>query len=54
MLLAELDPFYYQWQSPVLELFSIIGTMVVKITDDNAKEAPFKSIKWGNWVSNAA
>jgi K(+)-stimulated pyrophosphate-energized sodium pump len=27
-------------------LFSIIGTMLVKITDDNAKKHKFKSIKY--------
>jgi K(+)-stimulated pyrophosphate-energized sodium pump len=32
-------------------LFSIIGTLLVKITDDNAKEHKFKSIKYRNWVS---
>jgi K(+)-stimulated pyrophosphate-energized sodium pump len=32
-------------------LFSIIGTLLVKITDDNAKEPQFKSIKYRNWVS---
>ncbi|MDP3679340.1 MAG: sodium-translocating pyrophosphatase [Flavobacterium sp.] len=33
-------------------LFSIIGTMLVKITDDNAKEAQVqKALNIGNWVS---
>ncbi|RTY89743.1 sodium-translocating pyrophosphatase [Flavobacterium bomense] len=33
-------------------LFSIIGTMVVKITDDNAKEAQVQSaLNRGNWLS---
>jgi len=33
-------------------LFSIIGTMVVKISDDNAKEAQVqKALNIGNWVS---
>jgi K(+)-stimulated pyrophosphate-energized sodium pump len=33
-------------------LFSIIGTLLVKITDENAKEAQVqKSVKYGNWVS---
>ncbi|MFV8322272.1 sodium-translocating pyrophosphatase [Flavobacterium sp. LS2R12] len=33
-------------------LFSIIGTMLVKITDDNAKEAHVqKALNIGNWVS---
>jgi K(+)-stimulated pyrophosphate-energized sodium pump len=31
--------YYYQWQLPVSNLISIIGTMLVKITDENAKEA---------------
>jgi hypothetical protein len=39
---AELDLFYYQWLLQVLNLFSIIGTLLVKITDDNAKEHKFK------------
>jgi hypothetical protein len=30
---------------------SIIGTLLVKITDDNAKGTQFKSIKYRNWVS---
>lgn len=35
-------------------LFSIIGTMLVKITDDNAKEAQVqKALNIGNWVSIA-
>ncbi len=35
-------------------LFSIIGTMVVKITDDNAKEAQVqKALNIGNWISIA-
>ncbi len=35
-------------------LFSIIGTMVVKITDDNAKEAQVqKALNIGNWLSIA-
>jgi K(+)-stimulated pyrophosphate-energized sodium pump len=47
MTLAELDLFYYQWLLQVLILFSIIGTLLVKITDDNAKEAQVqKSIKY--------
>jgi K(+)-stimulated pyrophosphate-energized sodium pump len=33
-----IGPIYYQWQLPVLNIILIIGTMV-KITDDNAKEA---------------
>lgn len=33
-------------------LFSIIGTMIVKISDDNAKEAQVqKALNIGNWVS---
>ncbi len=33
-------------------LFSIVGTMLVKITDDNAKEAQVqKALNIGNWVS---
>jgi K(+)-stimulated pyrophosphate-energized sodium pump len=33
-------------------LFSIIGTMLVKITDENAKEAQVqKALNIGNWVS---
>ena len=33
-------------------LFSIIGTMVVKISDDNAKEAQVqKALNIGNWIS---
>ena len=35
-------------------LFSIIGTMVVKISDDNAKEAQVqKALNIGNWISIA-
>jgi K(+)-stimulated pyrophosphate-energized sodium pump len=35
-------------------LFSIIGTMLVKITDDNAKEAQVqKALNIGNWVAIA-
>lgn len=35
-------------------LFSIIGTLLVKITDDNAKEAQVqKALNIGNWVSIA-
>jgi K(+)-stimulated pyrophosphate-energized sodium pump len=33
-------------------LFSIIGTLLVKITDENAKEAQVqKALNIGNWVS---
>jgi K(+)-stimulated pyrophosphate-energized sodium pump len=33
-------------------LFSIIGTLLVKITDENAKEAQVqKTLNIGNWVS---
>jgi K(+)-stimulated pyrophosphate-energized sodium pump len=35
-------------------LFSIVGTMLVKITDENAKEAQVqKALNFGNWVSIA-
>jgi K(+)-stimulated pyrophosphate-energized sodium pump len=31
--------YFIQWLLQVWNLFSIIGTLLVKITDDNAKEA---------------
>jgi K(+)-stimulated pyrophosphate-energized sodium pump len=44
--------FYYQWQLPVLYPISIIGTLLVKITDENAKEAQVqKSVKYWKLVS---
>jgi K(+)-stimulated pyrophosphate-energized sodium pump len=32
-------------------LFSIIGTLLVKITDENAKAQVQKALNIGNWVS---
>jgi K(+)-stimulated pyrophosphate-energized sodium pump len=40
-----IGPFYYQWHG-FWNPFSIIGTLLVKITDDNAKEHKFKSVKY--------
>jgi K(+)-stimulated pyrophosphate-energized sodium pump len=32
-------------------LFSIIGTLLVKITDENARSTSTKALNIGNWVS---
>jgi K(+)-stimulated pyrophosphate-energized sodium pump len=47
-----MDLFYYQWLLQVWNLIFIIGTLLVKITDDNAKESTSsKALNIGNWVS---
>jgi hypothetical protein len=47
MPLVVSGPIYYQWHCRFGILFSIIGTLLVKITDENAKEAQVqKSVKY--------
>ena len=52
-LLVELDQFYYQWQLQGAGIIiSIIGTMLVKISDNDAKESQVMgALNKGNWTS---